>query len=170
MAAELTVTRSRASELDRLYVEHIDGAVRLAYLLCGDPHLARDLAHDAFIRVASRLKRLTAPGSFRAYLNRTIINLTRDHFRRASVRRRHVQRTSNDEPAIELPDVVERDAMWSALKQLSSRQRAALVLRYYEDLSEREAADALDCSVPALKSLVRRGLMSLREEMGVDDG
>ncbi|HEX2196343.1 MAG TPA: sigma-70 family RNA polymerase sigma factor [Actinomycetota bacterium] len=59
-----------------------------------------------------------------------------------------------------------RDEMWEALRKLPYRQRAALVLRYYEDLSERQTADALGCSVSAVKSLVTRGLQVLRDEVG----
>ena len=61
-----------------------------------------------------------------------------------------------------LPDVVGREDLWRALASLPARQRAALVLRYYEDLSERDTATVLGCSVAAVKSLVARGSDGLR--------
>jgi RNA polymerase sigma factor (sigma-70 family) len=63
------------------------------------------------------------------------------------------------------PDVARRDALQRALDRLPYRQRAALVLRFYEDLSERQTAHALGCAVGTVKSLVSRGLRTLREEM-----
>jgi RNA polymerase sigma factor (sigma-70 family) len=63
------------------------------------------------------------------------------------------------------PDVEQREGLWRALQRLPYRQRAALVLRYYEDLSEREAAEALGTSVAAIKALVSRGTKQLRTEL-----
>jgi RNA polymerase sigma factor (sigma-70 family) len=63
------------------------------------------------------------------------------------------------------PDVAARDELWRALLRLPVRQRSALFFRYYEDLSEAAAADALGCSVSALKSLVNRGLKELRAQL-----
>ena len=65
-----------------------------------------------------------------------------------------------------LPDIALRTDLWQSVLRLPTRQRAALVLRYYEDLSEREAADLLRCTVPALKSLVARGMDALRLDVG----
>jgi RNA polymerase sigma factor (sigma-70 family) len=69
-----------------------------------------------------------------------------------------------------MPDVAGREDMWRRLRTLPSRQRAALVLRYYEDLSERETADALRCSVAAVKSLTARAMSALREGIRGEDG
>jgi len=66
-----------------------------------------------------------------------------------------------------MPDVEGREEMWAALQRLPHRQRAVIVLRYYEDLSERQAADVLGCSVGAVKSLTNRAVESLREQMKV---
>ena len=64
-----------------------------------------------------------------------------------------------------MPDVAGRQDMWSALSGIPARQRAALVLRYYEDLSERDTAEVLGCSLPAVKSLIARGTEALRGEI-----
>jgi RNA polymerase sigma factor (sigma-70 family) len=77
-------------------------------------------------------------------------------------------RRSSD--AVAPHDVGERDRIWRALDRLPKRQRAAVVLRYAEDRSERETADLLRCSVPAVKSLTARALDTLRAELRGDDG
>jgi RNA polymerase sigma factor (sigma-70 family) len=66
-------------------------------------------------------------------------------------------------------DISERDAMWMALQGLPARQRAAVVLRFYEDLSERETADLLGCSIGAVNQLIARGLATLRERIGSEE-
>jgi RNA polymerase sigma factor (sigma-70 family) len=64
------------------------------------------------------------------------------------------------------PDVEERDELWARLHRIAPRQRAALVLRYYEDLSEEQAAEVLGCSDRSVKSLVARGLQAMRTQQG----
>ena len=68
-----------------------------------------------------------------------------------------------------MPDIAGREDMWRRLRTLPARQRAVLVLRYYEDLSERETADALRCSVAAVKSLTARATSALREGIRGED-
>ncbi|HZA26359.1 MAG TPA: sigma-70 family RNA polymerase sigma factor [Actinomycetota bacterium] len=68
-----------------------------------------------------------------------------------------------------MPDIAGRADLWAGLQQLPARQRAALVLRFYEDLSERESAEVLRCSVSAVKSLVARAMETLRNEMGSEE-
>ena len=103
--------------------------------------------------------------AFAAYLRRTIVNL-----HTSGLRRRRLERDwlSREGPAAarrvtSQPDVGARLDLWEALRRLPARQRAALVLRYYEDLSERETSEVLGCSVAAVKSLVARGGETLRE-------
>jgi len=160
-------------KLAELYVRYADGAVRLAYLTTGDLALAEDLVQDAFVRLAGRLVHLRDPGAFEAYLRRTVVNLSRSHFRRKKVERAYLARAGE---AIELRDGVlaggsieDRDALWQALQQLSSRQRVAIVLRFYEDLPEREIAEILKCRPGTVKSLVSRGLETMRREIRGED-
>jgi RNA polymerase sigma factor (sigma-70 family) len=75
------MTPSRRSRAD-LYQEHAAHAMQFAYLLTGNKHLAEDLAQDAFVRLFARFQELRKPESFPFYLRRTIVNLSRDHFRR----------------------------------------------------------------------------------------
>src|SRR6059058_3771323 len=135
-------------KLAELYVRYADGAVRLAYLTTGDLALAEDLVQDAFVRLAGRLVHLRDPGAFEAYLRRTVVNLSRSHFRRRKVERVYLERERGATwlgpqwPGRPLED---REDLWRALGRLSRRQRAALVLRFYEDLSERKVAEILRC-------------------------
>lgn len=108
---------------------------------------------------------LTMP---RAYLFRTIINLCRGRGRRLALERSALARLKP--LGVEhLPDLGQQDEMWTALLALPRRQRAALFLRYYLDQSEAQAAEALDCSPRALKSLVTRALSSLRATLQGDE-
>lgn len=146
------------SRLASLYYAHAGGARRLAYLLTGDPDLAEDLTQEAFIKLVGRFGDLRDPEAFGAYLRKTVVNLTRGHFRRLRVERRSRTRPAADR----LPDVEQPDEVWEMLQRLPPRQKAAVVLRYYEDLSEQQTADALGCSVGAVKSLTNRAMESLR--------
>ena len=166
------VERMSGTEMGRLgelYVRHADGAARLAYLLTGDTALAEDLMQDAFVRLAGRLVHLRDPGAFDAYLRRTIVNLSRSYFRRKRLERAHLQRSKGEllTQGFASPErsFEERDQVWSALRHVTPRQRAALVLRFYEDMSERQVAEALNCRPGTVKSLVSRGLETLRNEI-----
>ena len=158
------------SRLEELYVRHAPDAVRVAYLLTGDPALAQDLGQEAFVRVAARLVHLRNPDAFGAYLRQTVVNLVRMHARRRRSERAALQRAAARpaEPVAE-PDVAGRDSLRRALLQLPVRQRAAIVLRFYEDLSERDAADVLRCRPGTVASLVSRGMATLRRYVKEDD-
>jgi RNA polymerase sigma-70 factor (sigma-E family) len=153
----------RAGRLEELYERHAADAVRLAYLVTSDRELARDLAQDAFVRVAGRFRHLRFPDAFDAYLRRTVVNLCLSHFRHERVAREHLEReTSAPTPVIDQPDLGDRDELQRALRRLPVRQRTAIVLHYYEDLSEAEVAAAMRCSPAAARSLVSRGMETLR--------
>jgi RNA polymerase sigma-70 factor (sigma-E family) len=163
---------SDTGRLGELYLRHASDAVRLAYLLTGDLGLAEDLVQDAFIRVAGRLVHLRDPSAFDAYLRRTVINLSRSTFRRRRVERAYVARERGaigSETRWPEGSVEDRDALWRALGRLSDRQRVAIVLRFYEDLSERQVADILKCRPGTVKSLVSRGLETLRTQIEGED-
>jgi RNA polymerase sigma-70 factor (sigma-E family) len=167
---EARVESSRTGRLQDLYMRHAPAGMRLAYFLTGDRELAGDLVQDAFVKVVGRFGHLRVPDAFDAYLRRTIVNLFSSHLRRLRLERRALVR-QRSAGRTEQPDrdVAERDAMWSALQTLPPRQRAALVLRYYEDLSERETAEVLGCSVGAAKQLVTRALTALRGRIGSEE-
>ena len=159
----------REGSLEERYVRHAPEAVRLAYLLTSDAALAEDIAQEAFIRVAGRFRHLRSPDAFDAYLRRTVVNLCMSHHRRRRVERAYLEREGRrPAPAIEPPDVAARDEIRAALAVLPIRQRAAVVLRYYEDLPEQRVAQILGCSVTAARSLVFRAMETLRTTIGGD--
>ena len=170
---ETTSAASRHTDrLAELYERFQPRARRIAYLLTGDRELAEDLAQEAFVKVAGRLTWIRNPDAFEAYLRRTVVNLCRGHWRRTRTERSYLRSEGPRaiEPSADVSGEVDaRDQLWRALQGLPHRQRAALVLRFYEDLSEQAVADALGCPAGTVKSLVSRGLKALREVMGDND-
>jgi RNA polymerase sigma-70 factor (sigma-E family) len=163
----MTVDDSIASRLEELYVRHAPAALRLAYFLTGDAETARDLVQDAFVRMAGRFRHLRQPDAFDTYLRRTIVNLHASGLRRLKAERSSLAREAAlTVPAANQDDHVARDELWHAILDLPPRQRAAIVLRYYEDLSEWQSAEVLGCSVGALNQLVVRAMANLRARIG----
>jgi RNA polymerase sigma factor (sigma-70 family) len=153
--------------LGDLYVRHAREARGLAYLLTGDHGLAEDLAQEAFARVAGRLMHLRDPDAFPAYLRKTVVNLAHSHARRQRVERaylRQEQGSRTEEEGVEY-DLDIREDLWRALLRLPVRQRVAVVIHYYRDVSESEASAILRCRPGTYRSLVARGMRSLREQM-----
>jgi RNA polymerase sigma-70 factor (sigma-E family) len=174
LKAERTAeTASRSSSLSDLYVRQLPGAIGLAYLLTGDRSLAEDIAQEAFVRLTGRFAHIRSPEGFDAYLRKTVVNLSLSNLRHRRVERSFAERALGQAPPLppEMPDVTLQEELWEALRQLPHRQRTAVVLRYFEDLSERQSAEILRCSVPALRSLVARAMESLRQLIrGDQDG
>ena len=144
------------ADLTRLYEGSWPAMLRLAKLLVGSDAAAEDVVQDAFVAVSSRLPELDNPAG---YLRTAVVNRARGWHRRAAVRRGH-----RPDP----PRVVgepELDETWHALRRLPYRQRAVLVLRYYEDLSEAEIAEVLGCRPGTVKSATHRALARLRKEL-----
>lgn len=154
--------------LAELYVRYAPDGLRLAYLLTGDHALAEDLVQEAFARVVGRLGHLRERGAFYVYLRRTIVNLSKNHFRHRAVERAYLERYGpvGDGDRFETgspgPTVAEHEDMRRALLGLPARQRAALVLRFYEDLPEDQIATILNCRAGTARSLVSRGVQALR--------
>ena len=155
---------ARRGRLEALYLSHAPAAAETAFLLTGDRHAAEDLVQEAFVRLAGRFHHVRNPEAFGAYLRQTIVNLFFSQLRRRKVERAYLEREGRRpvETAPEPPDVDGREELWKALQRLPERQRAAVVLRFYEDLSEQQTARVLRCSAAAAKSLVARGMESLR--------
>lgn len=159
-----------AGGLGELYERHAADAVRLAYLITGDRERSRDVAQEAFARVAATFRHRRLPDAFGAYLRRTVVNLCTSHFRRARVEREFLEREAAAPIRVEgLPELGIRDELRRALRRLPDRQRVAVVLRYYEDLSEEDMAGAMRCSVPAARSLLSRGMQTLRSIVERED-
>jgi RNA polymerase sigma factor (sigma-70 family) len=161
------ISEESKPRVEELYAAHAQGAVRLAYLLVGDHQTAQDIAQEAFLRAFGRFADLRKPASFATYLKTTIVNLTRKHFKRRGLERLYIQRLrARPAPSVAPPNIEQRAVVTQALLKVPERQRAALVLHYYEDLSEYEVADLLGVSEQAARSLVARGRKALREQLG----
>ena len=159
--------RAEAGRLEQLYLLHAPAALRLAFLLTGDRDLAQDLVQDAFVNIAGRFRHLRQPDAFDVYLRRTIVNLFTSYLRRLRLERAEVARELGErhQPEAMAEAAVEHDELVRALRHLPERQRAAVVLRFYLDLPEHEAAEAMNCSARAVNSLVSRAMVRLRDEM-----
>ena len=160
-----TVERVAGGRLAELYAAHAGEATRLAYLLIGDRGLAEDLVQDAFVRLAGRFLDFRDPDGFRHYLRRTVVNLANSYHRRRRVERAYLEREAVSPKHATEPDLGARDELWRRLQALNPKQRAAIVLRFYEDLSEEQTADALGVPKGTVKSLVSRGIEAMRRQM-----
>jgi RNA polymerase sigma-70 factor (sigma-E family) len=140
---------------------------RLAFLLVGDVTEAEDIVAEAMVRCVPKLRRgsVSDPAG---YLVRAVVNTANNRRRRLALERRVRSRKSGDDRGLTTVDeaVASRLTMVRALGGLPPRQRAVLVLRYYEDLTEVQIADALDVSVGSVKTHASRGLAALRLSLG----
>lgn len=170
MAAEMERTeKPEAGRLGDLYVRYSPDAIRLAYILTGDRDLAEDLVQDAFVKVARRLGHLRHPDAFGAYLRRTVVNLSHNHFRRRRVEHAVLDRLAHAPSSSPNPNEELDDAIHAAILRLPARQREAMVLHFYEDLSDVQTAELLRCRPGTVRSLISRGMTSLRKDLeGVD--
>ena len=146
-----------------------DALRRFAYLLCGDRHLGEDLVQEVLIKAYRRWSRIEAddPGGYlRTALVRSHVSWLR--------RRSSGERPGRDgtDAAVEAGTAVDfadehaaRDDLWARLDRLTRAQRAVLVLRYYEDLDDRQIAEVLRCAVPTVRVHAARGLARLRTEL-----
>jgi RNA polymerase sigma factor (sigma-70 family) len=140
----------RADRMAEMYERSAPGGFRLAYLLTGDPALAEDMVQEAFLRFVGRLHHLRDPEAFDGYLRRTIVNLSKDVFRRRGVERSYLERQTAELRGSHTDrDVAEYESMRTALLSLPQRQRAAI--------------DLLRCRPATVRSLVARGLEALRQ-------
>ncbi|WP_309232154.1 SigE family RNA polymerase sigma factor, partial [Micromonospora tarensis] len=142
--------------------------LRTAYLLTGDWATAEDLLQTALTKTYLAWKRLGGIDAVEPYARRVMVNTSTSWWRR----RWHGERPTEVLPeragVDEIEQQLDRDLLWRHLKELPSRQRAVLVLRYYEDMSEAQTAAMLDISPGTVKSQASRALATLRRRMGAD--
>ena len=144
--------------LEALYREQYASSVRLAHLLVGDRYRAEELTQDAFVRLLPKLATTDNPGG---YLRTVLVNLCHDHGRRQTMMRRHPEEPPGSTEPPGLPTT--SSAVWRALQDLPERQRQALSLRFYADLSTDEIARLLDARPATVRSLIHRGLTTLKD-------
>jgi len=142
---------------DELYRSEYEPMVRLAYLLCGDRDTALEVTHDAFVVTYERWTRLDRPGG---YLRTAVVNRCRDLGRR--------QRFRSASPVPERSTHDGDDYLADAIATLPAKRRAAVVLRFYLDLSEADIAATLGVRPGTVKSLLHRGLADLRTALATD--
>jgi RNA polymerase sigma-70 factor (sigma-E family) len=158
----------RREEFERFVAESTDPLLRTAYLVVGDLDEAEDLVQECFIAVARRWPRVRSMDHPRAYARRVLMNLALDGSARRSRRSLELEPSAelvDDRSVHELTAVDTRSELVQALATLPPRQRAVLVLRYFEDLSETQTAAALECSVGTVKSTASRGLARLQSTL-----
>jgi DNA-directed RNA polymerase specialized sigma24 family protein len=143
------------ASLGELFRSSWDDLVRLATFLTGSVPTAEDLVQDTFLRFGAGRILPDDPGR---YLRTSVVNATRSYHRRRLLERRH-------RPGLPHPGLDHPSELWDILDRLSRRQRTALVLRYYLDLPEDDIATILHCRPATVRSLVKRGLAHLREEL-----
>ena len=162
----MPTTRTSAG-FDEYVVARGGALLRFAYLLTGDHHLAEDMLQEALAKVHGRWSHLRDDEAPTAYVRTAILR------QYLSWRRR---RSSGETPSELPPDgptptadhaeaLAVRDALWHALAGLPRQQRAAVVLRFYEDLDDDELSGLLGCSVATVRSHVSRGLARLRDDI-----
>lgn len=153
----------RPTSFDAVVRERYPELVRLAWLLTGDRHQAEDAVGEALARSLRRWP-ATSISHPAAYLRRAVVNEVNSSLRRVRTRRAHRARRHGDDRGQRATDeqIVDADAIGDALVRLPIKQRTAVVLRFYEGLSQAETAEAMGCSVGTAKSNCARGLDRLR--------
>lgn len=135
-------------------------------LLTGDRMVAEELAQETLVRVSARwgrVRQLESPGG---WAHRVAINLARSRWRRRLAERRAHVRRGPDPVVTEDPDAAEAETVRAAVAALPERQRTAIVLRYFLDLSAAEAAERMGTSDTAVRALTSRAASTLRERLG----
>ena len=147
-----------------LYSLHYQALVRLAALLVRDTPTAEEVVQDAFVAMHAGWQRLRDAENALAYLRQAVVNRSRSVLRHRTVVDKNRQKAPPDMPSAEHGAFIllERSAVVAALRGLPERQREAIVLRYYGDLSEAEIAAVMDISRGAVKSHTARGMAFLR--------
>jgi RNA polymerase sigma factor (sigma-70 family) len=145
------------STFDAFYQERLARTVRQVSLMVGSVAAAEDIAHDAFVQVYDRWDRITDPGG---YLYRCVSNGAIRHLRHRDRQGGRVIELAVPTSPIEFVEVAE------ALGRLSVEQRIAVVLKYYEDLTDQQIAEAIGCRPGTVGSHLTRGRAILREELG----
>ncbi|MDG4826714.1 sigma-70 family RNA polymerase sigma factor [Asanoa sp. WMMD1127] len=150
---------ARTDRFESVYTAHYAPLVRLAYITVGSMPAAEDVVQEAFVDWYRRIGEVDRPA---AYLRRAVASRCTSWVRRRVLERRHAG-TTEQPPA--LPPDPHAVAVRRALGRLNPRQRVAVFLRFYLDLSVPEVAEALDCPLGTAKSLLHRGLAVLQSEL-----
>jgi RNA polymerase sigma-70 factor (sigma-E family) len=155
-------TRPHAPE--ELFRTHFASLCRTAYLMVGDAGVAEELVMEAFSRTLPRWSAVQSADQPVAYVRRAVINLCASRVRRLAVERRARNRNDGPQPDRWDADLADDSRLvLDAVRHLPDRQRACVVLRYFEDLSEQSIADLLGCTVGTVKSQLAKARSRLAE-------
>ena len=146
--------------------EHTPALLRTAYLLTGNAQQAEELVQDTLVRLYPKWDRVEGADVPLAYVRRSLTNGYINQ-RRGASRREYAYEDVPErvDPYDAVGQLADRDEIWAGLRDLPDRQRAALVLRFFEDLTDEQSAAALGCRVGTVRSLISRGLATLRDQM-----
>ena len=148
---------------DEFFVASWPRLLRTTYGVAGDAQLAEDALQTAFTKAYAAWSRISRTDEPLAYVRRIAINAAIAQHRKASARRETTVESLRDGSVVShADDVVVHDEVWRAIAALPARQRAVVVLRYYEDLSEKQIADVLGCRPGTVKSQASAALATLR--------
>jgi RNA polymerase sigma-70 factor (sigma-E family) len=147
-----------------IYQTQYKSLVRLALCMVRDVQTAEEVVQDSFVAMHQSWRRLRDSDKALSYLKQSVVNRSRSVLRHRTVVDKNAPKPAPDEPSAEVSALalIEKDEVLSALQMLPTRQREALVLRYYGDLSEAEIAAAMGISRGAVKSHAARGISALR--------
>jgi RNA polymerase sigma-70 factor (sigma-E family) len=147
-----------------IYSEHYRSLVRLAAFLVRDNATAEEVVQDSFVAMHGAWRRLRDTDKALSYLRQSVVNRSRSVLRHRMVVDKNTPKPPPDMPSAEHGAIIqlERSAVVSALRALPERQREALVLRYYGDLSEAQIASVMGISRGAVKSHTARAMAALR--------
>ena len=160
-AAAVVTEQSVDDGFLRVFTEHRTRVFRLAVLMTGNVHVAEEVTAEVFARVLPRW-RAGGVTDVLAYLRRAVVNETRSRHRRREHEARAITRWGAPATVVDTDRIALAEPLLAALRQLPARQRAVVVLRYHDDLSEADVASTLGMAPGSVKSHASRGLAQLR--------
>ncbi len=161
-----TPSPGQDAEFSRCFAANEANVRVTAFLLCGDWHRAEDLTQAVFLKLYLAWPRLHSHQQLGGYLRQTTVRTFLAEQRRLRWRRERLVDQPPETPAMDPPVSEDKLVAWQALATLPPRQRAVLVLRYWQDLGVDEAAEVLGCSPGTVKSQTSKGLVALRRKLG----
>jgi RNA polymerase sigma-70 factor (sigma-E family) len=164
----VTVTQTDPGDVAEWLTARGPALQRFAYLVTGSADDAADAVQEAISRVLPRWPRLVASGTTEAYVRRSIVNAAISAWRK---QRRMSPVADPEPPGVADPSegIADADHAWALCSELPPRQRAAVVLRFYEDLPFAEIGRILDCPESTARSHVHRALEALRQRLGAEE-
>ena len=167
---ESSRSQEHGREFELLFDQHYRSLRGLAFVMLGDAARAEEIVAEAYLKAFSLWGRVRLMEHPHAYLRQIVVNLCRAKFRREKVELRVNALVHRSDTAEWAPGSEIRMDLWAAVRKLPDRQRACVVLRYLEDMTEAEIADTLECSVGTVKSQLFKARAKLERELGVEGG